>query len=378
MRVLALCGLLVACARPRPEVPPAPPSPRPDAAPLVAPDPRAAILAAATARTDPERAAPTHVPALDEVARAAAASAAEGWVVSSDAVRAAMAEHLGSGLDPYVLTARDGAAAHQLVQAIAELRGAAGVAAVGVAAAEGATGPVLAVVALPPPTQPVAIARDGAVAHIAVAWPWPEAPRAFDVSGADSRRLAASAGPREVELVVDCARTPVTTIELDAGDALVASVVNVCAPTPALVMPPGADVGPPARTAVEIEQRLFELINRERTAAGHVAIAWDVGAQAFARRHASRMEALGFVGHVAPGGEDLAARVRQAALPARETWENVGHADGPGRAHLAFMASPGHRKNLLAERARRGGVGVVASTREPGWFYVTEVFFDPR
>lgn len=372
---LALAVAALGCG---PRAPVAAVSPPPTSTAPVGPGPVERVLAAATApRAD--RAAPVHAPALDEVARVAAAGAAARYVIAADAVRAAVAAQLGSGLDPYVLTARgdDAAAVAQLVDALGELRAAAGIATVGVAAAEGASGRVIAVAAMPPPEQPIAIAREGAIARVSVPWPWPEPPRAFLVSDDGERTVEAAVIGGAVALAVDCARSPARAVELDAGPALVAVVVDVCGPTPR--PPPSiADIGPPARTAVEVEQRLFEQINRDRVAAGLVPLAWDPIALAMARRHAARMHALGFMGHVAPDGEDLTARVKAAGLPARETFENVGLIDGPGRGHLAFMRSPGHRKNLLAERARRGAVGVVANHRDPGWYYVTEVFFEPE
>ena len=339
----------------------------------------ARVLGAATARVHPARAAPAHDPTLDQVAQVAAASAADGYVVSSEAVHAAIARHLGSGLDPYLLTARgdDDEVAAQLGAAIAELRAEAGIATIGVAEVATATGRVVALVAMPPPIRRVAIDRVANLVSITVAWPWPSPPRAFDVSAAGVRGVAAVVRDQRVVLTIDCARRASRTIELDAGDVLVASVVNVCAPSPTAA-PPAVDIGPRARTRVEIEQRLFELINRDRVAAGRVALAWEPAAQRMARRHAARMHTLDFMGHVAPDGEGLPERVAVAGLDAAETFENVGLADGPGRAHLAFMTSPGHRHNLLAERARRGAVGIVASARDPGWFYVTEVFFEPQ
>ena len=83
------------------------------------------------------------------------------------------------------------------------------------------------------------------------------------------------------------------------------------------------------------------------------------------------------VGHVGSTGATLTDRVLGHALPAIETFENVGRAGGPGEAHAAFMASPGHRANLLAAGARRGAIGIVAAADVAGDFYVTEVLFEP-
>lgn len=381
---VALALALVACApggRPRPSTAPATEVAAAGTSPIEATEVRARVLAAAIARLRAERASPIQTAALDAVAQVVAESARTGYVVSTGALRTALAVHLGTGLDPYVLTARgDGAAVvDQLTAALAELRGAAGIAAIGVAAAASTDGAVAAVVAMPPPTSPIAVERDGTRVHLVVPWPWPTAPRAFDVTDARTRRLEVAQSARGAELSFDCAPDASPTIELEAGDLLVASVVNLCAsapPSPAREVE--VEVGPTARTTVEFEQRLFELINRDRVATGRVALTWDPRAHALARRHSARMATLGFLGHVAPDGETLPDRVARARLPAAQTFENVGLAEGPGRAHDAFLASPGHRRNLMVDEARRGAVGLAPSQREPGRFYVTEILFEPR
>ncbi|MBK9033585.1 MAG: CAP domain-containing protein [Myxococcales bacterium] len=386
VRRAAVVIVLAACAGA--PVAPAPVAPAPsEAGPRGAPADRAGppvapvldeVRAAATARGQVERAVPRLDPALDEVARVAAMTASATYVVGATELREAMAAQVRSGLDPHVLTARgdDLTVRAQLVPALAELRAQAGVATVGVAEAGVGADRVVAVVAMPPPSQPIAIEQHGAIARVVVPWTWAAPPHAFDVTTTTTRRVPVTAAMGEARLEVDCAGGGTRAIELDAGERLVARVVNVCGPLTPLAA--GAvELGPPAATAVEIEERLFELLNRERVAAGLVAVIWDPQAHALARRHAGRMAALGFLGHVAPDGETLADRVARAGLPARETFENVGLADGPARVHVAFMASPGHRHNLLAERARQGAVGLAPAPRAPGTFYVTQLLFEP-
>jgi uncharacterized protein YkwD len=183
-----------------------------------------------------------------------------------------------------------------------------------------------------------------------------------------------------VEVVVQCRGTIAADLradaglEIDAGKRLVASVPAVCGGRWAAGT--GVEVGPPARTVVEIEQRLFELVNHERAAQGLPVLAWDVDAHRMARDHAADMAQHAFVGHHGTGGATLTDRVRDHRLRAVETFENVGRAGGPGEAHAAFLASPGHRANLLAAAARRGAVGVVFAS-DRAQFYVTEVLFEP-
>jgi uncharacterized protein YkwD len=85
----------------------------------------------------------------------------------------------------------------------------------------------------------------------------------------------------------------------------------------------------------------------------------------------------GYVGHEAPDGARLPARVARAPFSSKAARENVGHAWAPGEAHEAFLASPGHRENLLADDVERGAVGIVLDPTEPGAFYVTELFRTP-
>jgi uncharacterized protein YkwD len=54
--------------------------------------------------------------------------------------------------------------------------------------------------------------------------------------------------------------------------------------------------------------------------------------------------------------------------------ENIAYDVTVGRAERAFMASPGHRANILDPRMRQVGVGVVESA---GRLWVTEVFSKP-
>ncbi len=348
--------------------------PPPAAAPSVAAvDVTGAIAIPAPLRRDPR---------LDAIAAAAATSASGGYLVSTPGLRAATAASLGSDVLPYLLTGRgdDDAVVAQLSVALAELHGAVALEAVGVAAATGATGRVVALVATPVPTGTVAVARRGDEVSVTLAWPWPPTPAAFLVTANRNRRVLAKAQAGEAVVIVRCdGPRPVgfrvdASLEIDAGKRLVASVPAVCGGR----SPPSPDfeIGPPARTVVEIEQRLFELMNQERAAQGVPVLAWDVDAHRMARAHAADMARRAFVGHRGSDGATLADRVRVHRLPAAETFENVGRASGPGEAHAGFLASPGHRANLLAAVATRGAVGVVGD-RSGDLFYVAEVLFEP-
>jgi len=316
---------------------------------------------------------------LDEVASAAARSASADYVVSAAAVQAAMARAVGSGAWPHVLTGRgsDAQIAAQLEAGLAELGAAIEIAELGFATAAGPAGRVGAVVAVSPPSLPIAIARHGATAELTLPWRWDAAAEIFAVTPTSSRRLAprpiASAAGQAVALTVDCAAP--SAIEIRAGRRAIATVVDACAPAIAPAeLPPAIEIGPPAATAIEIEMRVWELINRERAGHGVAALAWDATGHRFARGHAADMARYAYVGHEARGGASYADRVAGAPFVTRSTHENVGHAWGPGELHDAFMRSPGHRANLLARDVDHGAVGVVVDPEGPSSFYVTEFF----
>jgi uncharacterized protein YkwD len=107
------------------------------------------------------------------------------------------------------------------------------------------------------------------------------------------------------------------------------------------------------------ERQLIELVNRDRARAGLPALVADARLTAIARAHSQDMADHDFVGHVSPRTGTAMDRVRRAGLRPELVLENVGRAYGAAEAESGFLASPGHRGNLLDPKARRLGVGVV-------------------
>jgi hypothetical protein len=322
------------------------------------------------------RFAAAHAPSrLDEVARVAATTASTGFVVSAPALKVAMATALGSGVWPHVLTGwgTDAEIAAQLEAALAELRVATEIAELGFSTAQGPAGRVGVVVAVPPPSLPLTVERTGSRARVKLAWTWGTDAAVYAVAPVTSRRLHATRTGDVIELAIDCA-DPVA-IEIRAGARVVASVLDACAPALATdELLPAIDIGPPAHTPIEIEMRVWALVNRERVANGVAALAWDTAGHRFARAHAADMARFRYVGHEAPDGTGYADRVARAPFRTLSTHENVGHAWGPGELHEAFLHSPGHRANLLADDVDRGAVGVAIDPADPGAVYVAEFF----
>jgi uncharacterized protein YkwD len=77
------------------------------------------------------------------------------------------------------------------------------------------------------------------------------------------------------------------------------------------------------------------------------------------------------VGHDVGDG-DPAERLQNAGLFAKESGENVAHAQSVRLAHRALYASPSHRTNLLRQEFDRAGLAVLDDADGSVW--VAEVF----
>ncbi len=86
-----------------------------------------------------------------------------------------------------------------------------------------------------------------------------------------------------------------------------------------------------------------------------------------ARSHSEAMREGRSFGHASPAAPDV--RIATAGIPFSVALENVSRASTLAEAVTLFMASPGHRANVLDPRVTHAGVGVARS--EPLTWYVT-------
>ena len=124
--------------------------------------------------------------------------------------------------------------------------------------------------------------------------------------------------------------------------------------------------------AQSLERRVWEAINNERRKEGVRELAWDEALAAEARRHSARMAEAGFFSHFDPVRGDLVPRLNSVGIPWRDCAENIilleeGDEDPVAPAVRAWLASPGHRKNLLNPVYTRSGVGIAASGDDRLW-----------
>ena len=126
----------------------------------------------------------------------------------------------------------------------------------------------------------------------------------------------------------------------------------------------GGIAAAPVHASSSDEAQFVSKINQERASRGIPTLAVKGDLISVARRHSDRMAADGTIYH----NENLAHEVGGgwSALG-----ENVGMGPTVETLHNAFMASPGHRSNILDRDFNQIGVGV---TVRDDTIYVTEVF----
>ncbi len=122
----------------------------------------------------------------------------------------------------------------------------------------------------------------------------------------------------------------------------------------------------PAQAVESPAATLLSLANAERTGRGIPALTWRADLTETAARWASAMASSGTLAHNPSLGSEVVA---WSALA-----ENVGYAGSASTLHSAWMASPGHRANLLSTTYSEIGIGVAVVN---GRVWGVEVFRRP-
>jgi uncharacterized protein YkwD len=173
-------------------------------------------------------------------------------------------------------------------------------------------------------------------------------------------------------------------LTLLGGGLAVAALISAAAPALGAGSPartadvacPNADLVPASDNLARVEAAVLCLIDRERVGAGLVPLGRSVKLDRSALFHSAEMVRYHFLGHEASGRPSLLARIRGYGYFSGATGglyaENVGA--GPssnGTAHAlmdAWMASPGHRENLLYPRFRDVGIAAVLAPPDRAFF----------
>jgi uncharacterized protein YkwD len=111
------------------------------------------------------------------------------------------------------------------------------------------------------------------------------------------------------------------------------------------------------------------LINKQRAANGLASVHTNADLRTAATEFSAQMVAQDFFGHVSPAGKGPVDRLKAAGYvrPGHgySIAENIAAAGGseatPDAVVALWMASPGHRANILSSAFRDTGIGVVAA-----------------
>jgi uncharacterized protein YkwD len=205
-------------------------------------------------------------------------------------------------------------------------------------------------------------------AHVVIMGPSGEpqpVPTSFDGSHVRARFGADRTGPFTVQVVADVATGPRPVLEAQ----LFADIEPPHA-TPKLAAP-GEEAG---AGVTDKATALSSMVEALRVAEKLRPLVRDGRLDAVALAHARRMKEAHTLGHDVGDG-DPAERLANAGLRARETGENVAHAQSILLAHRALYASVSHRENLLSPEFTHLGVGVLEDPDGSVW--VAQVFSTP-
>jgi hypothetical protein len=152
----------------------------------------------------------------------------------------------------------------------------------------------------------------------------------------------------------------VTAARLRARTPLVVALVL------GLLLAPLASVTPAALADSGMEAQAVSQINAERTSRGLPALSTSGDLTSVARSWSATMADQNKLYHNPNLGSQVSGW--------QKVGENVGRGPSVGAIHSGFMASDGHRKNILDPAYTQVGVGVVV---KDGTVWVTQVFRQP-
>lgn len=129
---------------------------------------------------------------------------------------------------------------------------------------------------------------------------------------------------------------------------------------------------------VNFAAQMATLINAERQRAGLPELVWMSDVDRVAVDRAVDMATLGYFDHFNPAGVGAEHLLRAYRIPHGILGENIARSTYPAtqvvrNVHEAFMASPGHRANVLEARFHRVGIGAAVVDRT---YYFAIVFVD--
>ncbi len=165
-----------------------------------------------------------------------------------------------------------------------------------------------------------------------------------------------------------------SAIGMKRGLLLCALLVTLVA---SLAGPAGAADAAPASAErlLTLDQQILAGLNESRAQHGLRPLVMSSDLEAAAVSHSRAMLQDGFFAHDAPGGASFVARVRSFYRYAEyNSWsvgENLLYSNGKVTADgaiAAWLASPGHRENMLMPKWREVGIGSLRASSAGGLF----------
>ncbi len=150
---------------------------------------------------------------------------------------------------------------------------------------------------------------------------------------------------------------------------------------------PDATITPQAGNVELVRAATLCLINRERSDRGEQPLRWNARLVQAAQEHTESMAWGDYFEHIGPAGDTPLSRMRRSGyIYSPQIGYAVGENIGLGTLWLgtpraivaAWMASPGHRANILDPRFRDTGIGVsphppaALADGQPGGIYTQD------
>jgi uncharacterized protein YkwD len=124
---------------------------------------------------------------------------------------------------------------------------------------------------------------------------------------------------------------------------------------------PGASAAA-SRSARAYQTALVSAINGARAANGLAPLRVDQRFTNAAKDQSEYLAAAGKLDHSGPDGSSVFARLAQQGFHGHTVGENLAAGMGPAATVQAWLASPGHRMNLLAPQFHLLGVGIATGS----------------
>jgi uncharacterized protein YkwD len=152
----------------------------------------------------------------------------------------------------------------------------------------------------------------------------------------------------------------------------------VCLTFSSLSMPAYTTAAPVSRPSTEqtqasrnaMLQRIVELINARRREAGLGPLTIHQTLASCAQKYSEVLAAQSNISHTGPDGSNPGDRLRRCGYRWRSYGENLAAGQSSAEEVVAaWMASPGHRRNILNAKVREIGIGHTYRANDPGRYY---------